>query len=258
MEDQEKAAPVVVEETEQTEDTAPSTDAETKEAEPKAQEPKRNRRTFQKRIDQLTAELRDTQRRLTEKSQPEITTKEPAAPKREDFADYEEYIEAKAEHKATQAAGKAIDEARKAQRQEHETAQESQQQRAFMEARETTLDRGVEAYEDFEAVTTNEDLTITPVMADALLSSDKGHDLWYHLGKHPEVAEKIANMHPVQQLMELGRLEASLAVAKKTSAAPKPTEVVQGRGSFNNALNDKLSTKEWIKRRNEEVRKSSI
>jgi len=123
-----------------------------------------------------------------------------------------------------------------------------------VEARESILEKGAEAYADFEAVTTNEDLSITPVMADALLSSEKGHELWYHLGKNPELADRIAEMHPVHQLMELGRIEATLS-GKKSSAAPKPTPSINPRGASNNSLSDNLDIKEWMRRRNEEVRK---
>jgi hypothetical protein len=238
----------------QVEAPATSEDAPKEEAKPAEEKPKRNRRTFEKRIDQLTAQLREAERRLNEK--PAESPKTPDAPKREDFADYEEYIEAKAEFKAVQAAEKRLAEVEKTRKQDAERAQETAQQRSFMDARERVLDAGTEKYDDFEAVTTNEDLTITPVMADALLSAEKGDELWYHLGKNPELAEKIAAMHPVKQLMELGRLEATLAVGKRASTAPKPIDPVTSRGSTNNTLSDNLSTKEWMRRRNEEVRKS--
>ena len=262
MDDDVTAAPDDVEETpaEQHEDTATSGDAtEDTKDEPKAEKkPRRNRRTESQRIAQLTAQVRERERevaRLQEQSKPQP---QPAdAPKREAYEDYESYIEARAEWKAEQAAERKLSAAEKARAESHAKAQEEQQARAFSEAREAALDRGSELYEDFEEVVSAEDLHITPVMADALLTSKQGHDVWYHLGKHPEAAEKIAAMHPVQQIYELGKLEASLSGGKATSGAPKPTKPVTARGSTSNALSDKLSTAEWMKRRTEEVRKSS-
>jgi len=235
---------------------APATSADAK-PEEKTEEPQRkNRRSFQKRIDQLTAELRERDRKLAEYSAPKS---EPStAPKREDFADYEEYIEAKAEFKAVQAAEKRLQEAEKDRQKQAEQAQATAAQRSFIEAKETTLERGAAKYADFEAVVTNEDLEITPVMADGILSSEKGDELWYYLGKNPDVADEIAALPPGKQLMALGKLEATLTGGKKASAAPRPTEPVEARGSTTNALSDKLSTAEWMRRRREETRKSSI
>lgn len=239
----------------QIEEPAPSQDEAPA---PKPDESRRNRRNAERRIAQLTAEKREMERRLAALEQKPAETPTPSEPKREDFADYEQYIEAKAEYKAIQAAERKLSEAEKANRQAAERAQETAQQRAFTEARDAVIDRGTELYDDFEAVTTNEELPITPVMADALLSSEKGHELWYHLGKNPEVAERIAGLHPVKQIYELGRLDAQIAGGKRASAAPRPIDPVSPRGSNNNALRDNIPISEWMKRRSEEVRKSSV
>lgn len=248
---------------EPTEDTATSQDAsEETTDEPKKEErkPRRNRRTESQRIAQLTAQVREKERELARLQEaakaPQVDTS--TAPKREDFDDYEQYIEARAEYSAVQAAEKRLSAAEKARAEAESKAQESEQARAFQQARDDTVDRGCEVYDDFEDVTGSDDLHITPVMADALLSSERGHDVWYHLGKNPEKAEKIAAMHPVQQIYELGRIEANLAGGKTASGAPPPTKPVSARGSSSNTLSDKLSTAEWMKKRAEEVRKSSL
>jgi len=243
--------------TEEVVEQAPEVTATSEDApqEPKPDDkPKRNRRTFEKRIDQLTAQLRQRERELEEIRTRSAQPPE-AAPKREDFDDYESYIEAKAEYKALQAAEKRLAEAEAKAKEREARAQEESTQRSFVEAREATLERGSEAYTDFEDVTQNEDLSITPVMADAILSSDKGHEIWYHLGKNPELADRIAGMPPVQQLMELGRLEVTLS-GKKPSSAPKPTTTLNPRGANANSLSDKASIDDWMKKRREEVRKS--
>jgi len=250
--DQNEVAPIEAEaEIEAPEESTTSEDANT---EPKAETPRKPRRSVERRIDQLTAQLRQKERELEEaRSKP---TQTPAAePKREDFDDYESYVKAVARHEAKEAAAERLAEAESKAKEREARAQEENQQRSFTEARESILEKGAEAYADFEAVTTNEDLSITPVMADALLSSEKGHELWYHLGKNPELADRIADMHPVQQLMELGRIEATLS-GRKPSAAPRPTTTLNPRGSSANALSDKLSVEDWMKRRREEVRKS--
>lgn len=221
---------------------------------PEPDKPRRNRRSYQERIAQLTAQARQAERERDE-LKASITKPDDKPPKREDFADYEEWLEAKAVHAAARIAEKKLSEAEQRSREQFDRAHAEQQQAAYHEARETLMERGSEVYEDFDDVVLDESLAITQVMADGLLLSEKGHELWYHLGKNPEVAEKIAGMPPAKQLMAIGKLEASLS-GKQTSSAPKPTTTVQPRGATNNALSDNLSLKEWMKRRNEEVRKS--
>lgn len=243
-----------VEETEAKEDSATS-DSE-KQDEEKARERKgrRNRRTYDQRISQLTAQLREAKAEL-ERAKVNSSQPDDKPPKREDFEDYEEYVEARAEYRAVKAAEKRLQEAEAKRAEADERNQAERQQQAFVEARETTFDRGAELYDDFEEVAGNEDLTISETMAAAILSSKKGAELWYHLGKNPELAEDIAQMNDMQQIYELGRLEASLS-SKKASAAPKPTKTVTPRGSTSNALKDDMPIDEWMKRRREQVRKS--
>lgn len=234
------------------EDSATSEEPEKKE-EDTERKARRNRRTFDQRISQLTAQLREAQRELQEaKKAPEVPE---AAPKRDDFDDYEAYADARAEWKAIQVAEKRLKEAEAKQQQARQEEYEARQQQAFAEARDSTLERGVELYPDFEDVTTDEGLVITDAMAEVILNSKRGHELWYHLGKHPEIAESIAAMSPLLQATELGRLESTLS-GKKASAAPKPTTTVNSRGATSNALSDNLPLEEWMKRRQEQVRKS--
>lgn len=254
--DPNEAAQPDVEETEaqQTEATAAPEVSEKPEGEEKPEKASRkNRRSYQERIAQLTAQLRQAERERDEKVAKPVA--EEKAPKREDFDDYETYIEARAEFKAIKAAEQRLAEAESKSRQRQEQQQAEQQHAQFQQVRASTIDKGIETYPDFEDVALDDDIPITEPMADALLLSEKGHDIWYYLGKHPEVAEKIAGMNPVQQIKEIGRLEERLG-GKQVSAAPKPTTTVQPRGASSNALSDNLPIGEWMKRRREEARKS--
>jgi hypothetical protein len=236
------------------EDTATSEDApEVKEAEEK--KPRRNRRTEGQRISQLTAKARDLERQLSEARTPPPTPEK--SPSRDSYDDYESYIEAKAEFKASQTAAEYINRENNIRAQREQQARDAANVEEFRSVREEVSERGSDEYDDFEAVTQDPDLKISPVMADAILSSeDDGHVLWYHLGKNPKVAEKIYAMNPTRQVLEMGRLSASLA-DKKTSSAPAPTRRANGNAPSSNALSDKLSTKEWMAKRKEEIRKSN-
>jgi len=72
---------------------------------------------------------------------------------------------------------------------------------------------------------------ITPEIADVIMSSEKGPELAYYLGKHADVAESLSNMGPLDMAREIGRIEATRLVPKKppsVSKAPKPVPQIQG------------------------------
>lgn len=237
-----------VTEAEQSEETATSDEQQNEDGE----QPKpRRKRGAERRIAQLTRRTHELEAQLQALQQPQEPKQEAAKePRREDFDSYEDFLEARQDYKVEQRLAR---EAETRQQREAETIQQRQAQ-AFAERRDNLIDNGADAYPDFEEVALDEMLPITQTMADALIQSESGHDLWYHLGKNPQKAERIANLNPVQQVYELGRLEASLKVSKKPSNAPPPPKPVGTRNETPNALRDDLSTEEWIKRRNKQLR----
>tara|TARA_R110002074_G_scaffold180415_1_gene344603 strand:+ start:895 stop:1704 length:810 start_codon:yes stop_codon:yes gene_type:complete len=245
------------------EDTATSdTEASVEsEGEPQAEEkPKarRNRRTHNQRISQLTAKNHQLERELERFQAEKDKPAPPDAPKRESFDDYEEFIEARAVHSATQAATAHLETVEKTRAESETSARQAQYEAQRTDAREELLYRGAAQYEDFDAVANKEDLKISQVMADVILSRDKGHEIWYHLGKNPEAAAQIESLDPPEQVIQLRLLEAKLAEGKTASGAPRPTKPVNSRGSSNNQLSDNMSTKDWMQKRSEQIRKRSI
>ena len=94
-------------------------------------------------------------------------------------------------------------------------------------------------------------------MYQALLGSDKGPDLLYHLGQNPEEAARISNLPTAQEAMALGRIEASLTTLqpRTETGAPSPiTPLTDGQGS-QGVDPDNLSTEEWRQRREAEIAK---
>lgn len=59
----------------------------------------------------------------------------------------------------------------------------------------------------------------SPVVAVAIKDSDVGTDLSYHLASHPEEAERISKLSPLEQAREVGRLEVTLKNALEADAA---------------------------------------
>lgn len=251
MADEEVVAAIPETEVEIVEDAPAALDGDDTTAEPEKVEAKaeeRPKRGFQKRIDKLTHEKRELERQLAYLNTPKETPLN--EPKRDDFDDYERYIEARADWKVEQRLAKEAD----SYRQREAEARQREAASTFEETRDSVIEAGIDAYPDFEEVVLSDDLMISEVMRDAAFSSDAGKDLLYHLGKNPAKAAKIASLPPVRQILEMGILEASLKSAKQPSNAPKPLSPVGSRGPGSTGPTDNLSMADWMARRNKQIR----
>lgn len=104
-----------------------------------------------------------------------------------------------------------------------------------------------ETHEDFdEAIKAP---IFTDAMRTVIFSIDNGPMIAYHLGKNPEVANKIKELPPERQMYEVSKLETQLLLAKKgktTTTAPKPIDTVSDNGG-GELDPDKMTTAQWMK-----------
>ena len=209
----------------------------------------------QRKHERETEELRQIALRQTQAT-PETPKIAPdAAPKREDFADYEDFIRAEARHVATEAVKVEREAAEKVSRE-----QATQRERVTLETAHATREEAARAkYSDYDDVARNPALAITTDMADVLVLSDDGPDIAYYLGKNPAEAERIARLHPKLVAKELGRLSAKIASTPATvtlSKAPEPIEPVGGKTQTVTAeLSDRDDMATWVKKREAQLRK---
>jgi hypothetical protein len=121
-------------------------------------------------------------------------------------------------------------------------------------------------YDDFDQVAYNTNLPVTEYMAQAIQASDIGPDVIYWLGLNPKESGRIAQLPPILQAKEIGKLEATLTSnppVKKTSTAPAPIAPVTARSSGTPAYDTTdprsiktMSTSDWIEaERNRQVKK---
>lgn len=227
------------------------------------------------RIDELTYHRREAERdrdhwrelALRNTQQPKQEPVVESKPKTLADFDYDEskfqsYLVTETTRQAREA---AADEARK----EWKAAQEresAERRSASFKSKEAEFSKTVK---DYEQVTRDPSLRISQTMVEAIAESDDGPALAYHLGKNPEVAAKIASLPPIAAAKELGRIEAQLAFARESakqktvSEAPAPPPKVEGNDSApvrvdpDDPESDKLSTAEWIRRRNKQIEKRS-
>lgn len=205
---------------------------EKKEAIARAEVAETARVAAEKRADELAASLDTINKKLDKVIPPDPANVRPDRAKFDDPAKYDEALIA---WSSKMAADKAKAEAEV----DFKKKSEADQQKAKEEAAKAEVDRTAKAWAerttefaktnpDFEEVAKNEAVQITPTMGMAILHSEKGPDLAYHLGKNPELAAKIAALPAAQQLMQLGVLEHSLSQPPKTTTAPDPITPIKG------------------------------
>ena len=185
---------------------------------------------FQKRINKVTADKYAEKRRADElerqlnelRSKKETVTHD--APKPDDFDfDDDKYQQALIDHKVNLAI------------QSREEAKAQEQAKAKALEAQSTFNERIESLgkPDFAEVA-NQVPLLPQGVADALMQSESGPELIYHLGTHLDMADRIANMSPQTAMMELGKLSATLnsKPAVKLSNAPAPIEPLTSGGSI--------------------------
>lgn len=89
---------------------------------------------------------------------------------------------------------------------------------------------------DFDDLVASSDVVVNNAVRDAILESDVGPKILYHLAENNDLAKKIASLNPNAALREIGKLEARFeakADSKQTapvvkSKAPTPIQPIRG------------------------------
>lgn len=199
-------------------------------------------------------EIEDAERRGRESAlQQNQSPQNDGPPKREDFESLEDYLEAKADWKVEQKLAER-------ERAQSEKAREQEAAKRHQEVESTwseRVEKAHETYADFDdVVVRNSDLAISDTMAAAIKASEDGVDLAYYLGKNPGEAARIAKLGAVAQVLELGRLSATMkAQEKPVSKAAPPVEPVRGQSRSERSIYDadQMTTEQWIKMRNKQI-----
>lgn len=188
----------------------------------------------------------------------EQQTEGPKAPQKQDFEDYEKYLEAKAEWTADQRAAKIVEERLKARDEQASKAKAEESDRELTKSWQSSVAKTREKYDDYDEVTQDEEFNPTPAMARAMLESDQKAEIAYYLAKNPEELQRIAKFSEARQMAEIGKLEEKVSGAKsppkKTSKAPAPIDPVGGgKGGSDGKLRDDMPIDEWMKLRQKQV-----
>jgi len=258
---QQAAVETTPEQAAQQPETAPETQtdvdttAQAKEDEDEHRVPK----GVQKRIDRLTqekyrlrAELDFLRSQQPQQAQPAQQAQQPSqAPKLEQYNSIEEYLDALADHKASQ----KFDHLAKEREAKESQTRQQQEVAKLHESYTKQTEQARQAYGDFDDVVQDPDLPISQAMAEAIMRSTNGADVAYYLGKNPDQAARIASLDPFSAAVEIGRIAATVVrpQPRKTSNAPPPIQPVGARATPVTDP-DKMSTEDWLKWRNDQLK----
>jgi hypothetical protein len=186
------------------------------EARKEAQREREAREALEQRLAALEGKQQPAKVDLDEKPQPS------------QFSDAFEYAEALAEYTAD----KRIADMK---RQEAE-AKEAEQRQQVITQWTVKVEEAKKSLPDFDDIVASSDVVVNDDIRDAILESDVGPQILYHLAENDEVARKIAGLSPKAALREIGKLEARFEAKPEVekpapivkSKAPAPIQPIRG------------------------------
>lgn len=198
----------------------------------------RPKRSARDRINELTKRAHEAEREVqrmreaANRPPPESSSKpDPAT-----FQSYDEYVEALADWKSEQRVTAVLKQRDEQRTRDAESAAVEAKAQAWHERQGAFR----EVTPDYDAVVGKSSVQVAPHVVDALLDSDSGPDLAYHLAKHPETVKRINALPPLAAARELGRIEASLstpAAPRDKPASKAPAPITPARSSAPASVN---------------------
>ena len=237
--------------------TDPAAQPEAPQESPQQREQQRRARGVQKRIDELTRNAAEANRRAdllleahrelvarTARGEPGQPQQPPTAetqrPREEDFpGDYRSFLRAEAQWEARQVAQEALQQEREArQREVQQREQETQHAQAIAQVETVLTDFGkrnaeyAKAAPDFaEASHALDHIEVGPhnvPMVQTILLRPDSAKILHHLGLNPAEAERISSLPHALQGAAIGEFAASVNRAPRPSNAPTPGRPVSG------------------------------
>lgn len=182
------------------------------------------------RSESLESRLRE----LEQRSAPQQTTVQSSdqEPQPSQFNDAFEYAKALAEY--------STDKALRERDKQDADRKANEERSKVLETWSQKIEAAKSELPDFDEMVQSADVAVPDYVRDAIIDSDVGPKVLYHLAENPDYARKISEMNPAKALRELGRLEArfevkdepaqSKAVVSK-SKAPDPISPIRATSS---------------------------
>jgi len=199
----------------------------------KATEEKKSNPKLEKRFSELTKQreearkeaqrereqresLENRLKELEERATPRpVEIQENVKPQPHQFNDAFEYAEALAEWSTEQAL---------INRDKQEAERRAQEERnKVLDSWNKRLNDAKADLPDFDDMVASSDVVVSDHIRDAILESDVGPQILYHLAENPDLADKLNSGSPISALRQIGRLEAQLERKEAPVAEQKPS-----------------------------------
>ena len=199
----------------------------------KATEEKKSNPKLEKRFSELTKQreearkeaqrereqresLENRLKELEERATPRpVEVQENVKPQPHQFNDAFEYAEALAEWSTEQAL---------INRDKQEAERRAQEERnKVLDSWNKRLNEAKADLPDFDDMVASSDVVVSDHIRDAILESDVGPQILYHLAENPDLADKLNSGSPISALRQIGRLEAQFERKEAPVAETKPS-----------------------------------
>ena len=199
----------------------------------KATEEKKQNPKLEKRFSELTKQreearkeaqrereqresLENRLKELEERATPRpVEVQENVKPQPHQFNDAFEYAEALAEWSTEQAL---------INRDKQEAERRAQEERnKVIDGWNKRLNDAKAELPDFDDMVASSDVVVNDHIRDAILESDVGPQILYHLAENPDLADKLNSGSPISALRQIGRLEAQFERKEAPVAESKPS-----------------------------------
>ncbi len=218
-------------------------ETKTEEVAPEVVEPPKPKKSAQERIDELTRKWREKERdaeywkaRATQQEPPKVDAQPVTGePTLDQFETTEQYVKALVKWERQQEDSQAREERRK------------QEQGELLDQFHERANKLRAEHDDFDEVISAK--VFSQPMFDAFVLSENGPELSYYLGTNATERERIKKLPAALQLVEIGKLETRLTLAKenkKVSAAPPPIKPVGMGGGAKEVDRSSLPINEWM------------
>lgn len=242
-------------------------DETVEESTPQEPEPQEEPDRVQKRINQLTWEKHEANRRAKEleerlaaleaqnQPQPRDVVSDIKPPNFSDYSSDEEYAAAMQEYTV-----QTVERLQEQSQSEIQRQQQEAEKRQKRDAYQTRIAQYAVENDGFVEAIQASNVNISEAVEQVLFESERAAELTHWLAENAAEAVRINNLPPVLAAKELGRIEATFDAVqpKKASNAPQPQTELSGGEPAPTALSDDMDIDEWMRRRNEQVREKQL
>jgi hypothetical protein len=231
----ESPAEAVVEESSEPEAVVEQSEPEEAEAEAKQEGERKQNPKLERRFSEITKQREEARKEaqqerearqalearlaaLENRGQPQKASPVDEKPQPSQFSDAFEYAEALAEYTADKRIGEM--------KQQEAEAKQAEERQKVINQWTSKVEAAKASLPDFDDIVASSDVVVNDDIRDAILESDVGPQILYHLAENDEVAKKIAGLSPKQALREIGKLEARFEAKPE---AEKPAPIVRSK-----------------------------